>query len=117
MASKRLETAKKFVDHYAENDNDVLHSILADDLKYTFSPSRSLNDPKTYEKAGFIGFKEAMKAAMTGYPLDVIQYIDSESSNSKLLDTSNKRCDPVSLPVHATTMDLSLDDYVYLPQD
>lgn len=83
MASKRLETAKKFVDHYAENDNDVLQTLLADDLKYTFSPSRSLNDPKTYDKAGFIAFKESIKFAMTGYPLEVIQYIDSESSNSK----------------------------------
>lgn len=85
MESKRLQAAKKFVDHYAENDNQVLHSLLADDLVYTFSPSRSLNDPKTYDKTGFLAFKESMKLAMTGYPLDVIKYIDSESSNSKHL--------------------------------
>ena len=42
MESKRLQAAKKFVDHYAENDNEVLHSLLADGLVYTFSPSRSL---------------------------------------------------------------------------
>ena len=80
-----MQAAKKFVDHYAENDNEVLHSLLADGLVYTFSPSRSLNDPKTYDKAGYIAFKESIKLAMTGYPLDVIQYIESESSNSKHL--------------------------------
>lgn len=83
MESKHLQTAKKFVDHYVENDNNVLHSLLADDLVYTFSPSRSLNDPNTYDKPGFIALKESVKLAMTGYPLDVIQYIDSETSNSK----------------------------------
>lgn len=48
MESKRLQAAKKFVDHYAENDNEVLHSLLADSLVYTLLPSRSLNDPNTY---------------------------------------------------------------------
>lgn len=51
---------------YAENNNEVLYSLLADSLVYTFSPSRSLNDPKIYDKTGFITFKETIKLAITG---------------------------------------------------
>lgn len=83
MDSKRLQAAKEFVGHYAENANEVLDYLLADNLVYTFLPSRSLNNLKTYDKAGFIALKESLKIVLTGYPLDVIQYIESESSNSK----------------------------------
>lgn len=83
MSSKRLEAATKFVDQYGTNNIEVLHTLLADDLTFDFSPARSLDNAKPLDKAGYIGFREAMKLAMTGYPLDVNKYIESESDNSK----------------------------------
>lgn len=85
MSSKRLQTATKFVDHYATHDNEVLHILLTDDLTYEFAPSRSLDNLKALDKAGYLEFKEGMKLAMTGYPLDVNKYIEGESANSKFL--------------------------------
>ena len=86
MLSKRLETATKFVDHYATHDNEVLNTLLADDLVYEFAPSRSLDHMKPTDKAGYIELKQGMKLAMTGYPLDVKKYIEGESANSKDFD-------------------------------
>lgn len=83
MLSKRLETATKFVDHYATHDNDVLYTLLADDLVYEFAPSRSLENLKTMDKTGYLELKMGMKLAMTGYPLNVNKYIEGESANSK----------------------------------
>lgn len=83
MSSKRLEAAIKFVDHYRVNNIEVLHTLLADDLTFDFSPSRSLDNAKSLDKAGYIEFRETMKLVMTGYPLDVKKYIESESDNSK----------------------------------
>jgi hypothetical protein len=88
MLSKRLETATKFVDHYATHDNEVLNTLLADDLVYEFAPSRSLDHMKPTDKAGYIELKQGMKLAMTGYPLDVKKYIEGESANSKYFDLS-----------------------------
>ncbi|KAK2595856.1 hypothetical protein N8I77_013648 [Diaporthe amygdali] len=81
MSSKRLQTATKFVDHYATHDNEVLHTLLTDDLSYEFAPSRSLDNLKALDKAGYLEFKDGMKLAMTGYPLDVNKYIEGESAN------------------------------------
>lgn len=86
MLSKRMETATKFVDHYATHDNEVLHTLLTDDLTYEFAPSRSLDNLKSLDKKGYIEFKGGMKLAMTGYPLDVNKYVEGESANSKSLD-------------------------------
>lgn len=86
MSSKRLDTATKFVDHYATHDNEVLDDLLADDLTFEFSPIRSLDTAKTLDKAGYIDFKRGMKLAQSGYPLDVKKYIEGERSNSESLD-------------------------------
>lgn len=83
MASKRMQTAKAFIDHFTTSDLSVLQSVFADDLKYTFSPSRSLDNSSDLDKNGFIQFREMMASGLSGYPLDVIQYIESESSNSR----------------------------------
>lgn len=83
MPSKRMGTARAFVDHYATNQIEILQSLLAGGLAYTFSPSRSLDNAENLDKAGYIGFRQVMAAATTGYPLQVIKYIESESSNSK----------------------------------
>lgn len=92
MLSKRLETATKFVDHYATHDNEVLNTLLADDLIYEFAPSRSLDHMKPTDKAGYIELKQAMKLAMTGYPLDVKKYIEGEIANSKSFDLALFGC-------------------------
>ncbi|PHH92156.1 hypothetical protein CDD83_8639 [Cordyceps sp. RAO-2017] len=81
MESKRIQTAKKFVDHYTEHDNQVLENLLSDDLSYHLRPSRSLSGDVNYDKAGYVGLKQIMSIAMTGYPLEVVKYIESESSN------------------------------------
>lgn len=84
MKSKRMQSAEKFIQHFADNDNEVLHSLLADNLAYTFSPVRSVDNVRPFDKAGYLDFKELLKTVMTGYPpMEVVQYIDSESSNSK----------------------------------
>lgn len=88
MLSTRLETATKFVDHYATHDNELLNTLLSDDLVMEFSPSRSLDHAKTLDKAGYLEFKRGMKLAQTGYPLDVKKYIEGESANSESFDFS-----------------------------
>lgn len=96
MSSKRLQTATKFVEHYATHDNEVLDTLLADELTFDFSPSRSLDNAKSLDKAGYIEFKRGMKMAQTGYPLEVKKYIEGESANSGFFDLAR---DPVPLPL------------------
>lgn len=92
MLSRRLETAAKFVDHYATHDNEVLNTLLSDDLLLEFSPSRSLDHAKTLDKAGYLEFKRGMKLTQTGYPLDVKKYIEGESANSESFEISLYDC-------------------------
>lgn len=82
MDSKRLQTAKKYVEHFRTNDLELVKSILDDDLVHEFSPRRSLERAQNLDKAGFVGFREMMVLGMTGYPMEAKQYIESESSNS-----------------------------------
>ncbi|KAM4066424.1 hypothetical protein HRG_000527 [Hirsutella rhossiliensis] len=90
MDSKRMQSARKFVEHYATHDNEMLHSLLADSLVFEISPSRSIDKLQAFDKAGFIEFKENMKRVMTGYPLNVIKYIESESSNMVVVWTTGR---------------------------
>lgn len=85
--SNRIKVAKKFIQHFANNEHEVLSTLLADDLLYTFLPSRAMDGPmkESLDKSGFIGFREAMGSVMTGYPVKAIRFIESESSNSKCL--------------------------------
>lgn len=81
MESTRVQTAKKFIDHFATLDVKILETILSDDYYHEFAPS-SLNPPGPFSKQGFLDHHSGLDHVMTGFPVFAKEYIDSESSNS-----------------------------------
>lgn len=47
--SNRIKVAKKFIQHFANNEHEVLPTLLADDLLYTFPPSRAMEYGRPHE--------------------------------------------------------------------
>jgi len=80
MASNRLETAKKFIGHFASFDRQTLDTILAEDYIHHFAPS-SLTPFGPYTKQGFLEHHGRMLIVMSGFPVTAKGYIESESSN------------------------------------
>lgn len=80
MASKRLETAKKFIALFATLDMQVLDSILAENFTHQFAPS-SLGIREPLGKKLFIEHLGGLHEIMTGFPVTAKEYIESESSN------------------------------------
>lgn len=85
MESKRLETAKKYIEQFGTNDIELLESILDETMVHEFSPMRSLDSARDLDKTGFMEFRKIMTLGLTRYLFDAKQYIESESSNSKCL--------------------------------
>ncbi|KAI9745722.1 MAG: hypothetical protein M1818_001258 [Claussenomyces sp. TS43310] len=80
MESRRLETAKKFIDHFATLDTQILDTILSESYVHQFAPA-SLKPPGPFSKQGFIEHHGHLCNLMTGFPVTAKEYIDSESSN------------------------------------
>ncbi len=80
MASKRLETAKKFIGHFANFDRQTLDTILAEDYTHHFAPS-SLTPLGPYTKQALLEHHGRMLVIMSGFPVTAKEYIESESSN------------------------------------
>ncbi len=80
MASKRLETAKKYIDHFATLDMQLLDSILAEDYLHHFAPA-SLNLPESYSRQDFMEHHAGLRDIMTGFPVTAKEYVESEGSN------------------------------------
>ena len=81
MSAQRLETAYKFVEHFAKLDSNILHSILADDYMHQYAPS-SLPQLQPFSKDGLIQFVDQLRLVANGYPMLVKQVLDSASSNA-----------------------------------
>lgn len=82
-----MQTAKKYMEQFSTMDTELLKSVLDDGLIHEFSPMRSLDNSQNLDKAGFVAFREMMALGMTGYPMQVQKYIESDSSNSKWSST------------------------------
>lgn len=80
MGSKRLETAKTFIDQFATLDTQALASILAENHTHQFAPA-SLNVPGPFDKAGLLAHRSRLRNVLTGFPVTAKEYIESESSN------------------------------------
>lgn len=80
MASKRLETAKKYIGHFATLDTQVLDSILAGNHTHQFAPA-SANPPGPFDKQGMLDHIGHLRNIMTGFPVTAKEYIESESGN------------------------------------
>ncbi|KAH7138897.1 hypothetical protein B0J11DRAFT_574843 [Dendryphion nanum] len=80
MASKRLETAKEYIECFATCDTQTLERILASNYHHKFAPS-SLDISPPLDKQGFIARHSRIHIIMTGFPVTGNEYIESESSN------------------------------------
>lgn len=80
MASKRLETAKRYINHFATLDKQVLDSLLADDFVHQFAPS-SFDSLEAFDKQGMLDHYSRLHPILHGFPLTAKEYIESESSN------------------------------------
>lgn len=80
-ASKRLATAKKYIDNFAALDQQVLEDILADNYTHTFAPASITPNPGPYDKRGFIGHFTHIGEVMTAFPVTGLEYIDSEAAS------------------------------------
>jgi hypothetical protein len=80
MASKRLETAKKFIGQFATFDTQTLDIILSENYTHHFSPT-SLSPLGPYSKQDFLDHHSRMLTIMSGFPVMAKEYIESESGN------------------------------------
>jgi hypothetical protein len=80
MPSTRLETAKKYISHFATLDSKLLETLLTDDHIHEFSP-KSMNPPGPFTKAGFIAHSSTLREIMTGFPVIGKEYLECESRN------------------------------------
>ncbi|KAI9711283.1 MAG: hypothetical protein M1820_002270 [Bogoriella megaspora] len=81
MSSKRLETAKKFIDLFTTLDGEALSLILADNYTHDFAPA-SLNPPAPKNKQAMLDHWVKLKEILTGFPVAIKEYVESESSNA-----------------------------------
>jgi hypothetical protein len=80
MASKRIETANRFLSHFNLLDPEILREVLAKDYIHEYSPG-SLTLP-SFDKTGLIDFVTNLRTVMRGYPPTVKAILESESSNA-----------------------------------
>lgn len=80
MSSTRLETAKKYINHFATLDSVVLETLLAENHVHEFAP-KSMNPPPSLDKAGFLAHSSHLQEIMTGFPVHGNEYIESEGQN------------------------------------
>lgn len=80
MESKRLQTAKKYIGHFATFDAETLASILAEDHVHQFAPA-SLHPPGPFTKQEFIDYSGRLRRIMTGFPVYGNEYIESDVAN------------------------------------
>lgn len=80
MESKRLQTAKKFINHFETLDADTLASVLAQDYSHHFAPA-SLAFPSPFTKEQFIKHSAVLGKVMKGFPVYPKEYVESEASN------------------------------------
>jgi hypothetical protein len=89
MASKRLETATRFIDHFASLDVQVLEPILAESYIHQYAPS-SIPHQGLLDKKSLFDLVTTLKIIMEGYPMKVKQSMESESRNAVTLWASGK---------------------------
>lgn len=89
MASKRLETAEKFIGQFETLDSAMLESVLAENHKHEFAPA-SLNPPGPFDKKGMIEHTGRLRNIMSGFPVTVKEIIDSESSKEVTIWASSR---------------------------
>jgi ketosteroid isomerase-like protein len=77
MSSKKLETAKRYMGHFATLDMEVLKETLSEDFEQIFAPA-SINPPGPFDKAGFLQHHEKLIEVMSGFPVTVKEYIVGE---------------------------------------
>ncbi|OJJ50332.1 hypothetical protein ASPZODRAFT_128949 [Penicilliopsis zonata CBS 506.65] len=76
----RLRIARRFIDHFAKLEIDILHTILADEYHHQFAPA-SLDPPGPFDKQGLLDHHIALREVMVGFPVTAKEYIDSESES------------------------------------
>lgn len=80
MESKRLQTAKKYIGHFANLDIETLESVLAKDYVHQFAPA-SMSPPGPFDRQGKLDHINRLRNILAGFPVTAKEYIESESSN------------------------------------
>ncbi|KUI66982.1 hypothetical protein VM1G_01922 [Cytospora mali] len=89
MESKRLQTAKKYIGHFATIDTETLASVLSDDHVHQFAPA-SLSLPGPFTKQDFLDHSARLRRVMTGFPVYAKEYVESESANQVTVWATSK---------------------------
>lgn len=80
MGSKRLQTAKKYIGHFATLDTETLASVLSEDHVHQFTPA-SIDLPGPLGKQAFLDHSARLRRVMTGFPVHAKEYVESEGAN------------------------------------
>ncbi len=89
MESKRLQTAKKYIGHFATLDTETLASVLAANYVHEFAP-KSMNPPGPFSKAQFLAHSASLRDIMTGFPVKAKEYVESESAHQVTVWATSK---------------------------
>ncbi len=84
MASKRLETAKKYLGLFATVDLQILESLLADNYVHQFAPA-SLNRPGGFDKPSILEYMSRRFGLLTSFTMTAKEYVESESGNQVMV--------------------------------
>ncbi|KAF2679955.1 hypothetical protein K458DRAFT_374466 [Lentithecium fluviatile CBS 122367] len=79
--SPRLTTAKSYLSIFRTLDTHQLSSLLSEKFTQTFAPS-SISPPGPFDKPGFIAHLTSLTKVMTGFPITILDVIESENSNA-----------------------------------
>lgn len=80
MDSKRLQTAKAYIEHFTMLDSELLASLLADNYAHIMAPASLAIDSLT--KESFLEHNQNMRKIMSGFPVHGKEYIESEVANT-----------------------------------
>jgi hypothetical protein len=75
MASVRLQTAERFISHFATMDEGILETVLADDYTHQYAPG-SIPNQGPFDKNGLINFVNGFKRIIKTYPMTIMESID-----------------------------------------
>lgn len=79
--SPRLRTAKSYLGIFRTLDTSILQTLLVDNFTQTLGP-RSLSIAGTVDKPAFIAHVASLKETMAGFPIEIVDFVESEGSNA-----------------------------------
>jgi hypothetical protein len=82
MSSKRLETAKRYIAHFATLDTHLLEPLLAETYTHLYRPALFNPPSEPLTTQGILDHYARVRNVLSGFPMTAKEYFESEGSNA-----------------------------------